>query len=110
VTTPMTVTVQGDAGPRPPVAIERAAYFVTAEALTNAAKHSGAANVRVTLRRGPDELVVEVADDGRGGADPEGSGLQGLRQRVEAVDGTLEVRSPAGSGTIIRASLPCASS
>ena len=110
VTTPMTVSVQGDVGPRPPVAIERAAYFVTAEALTNAAKHSGAANVRVTLRRGPDELVVEVADDGRGGADPEGSGLQGLRQRVEAVDGTLEVRSPAGSGTIIRASLPCASS
>ena len=64
----------------------------------------------MTLQRTADRLVVEVADDGRGGADASGSGLSGLRARVEAVDGSLEVDSPSGAGTIIRASLPCASS
>jgi len=110
MTSPMLVTVTGSVGPRPTAAIERAGYFVAAEALANAAKHSGADRVRVTLHRTEDALVVEIADDGRGGARPTGPGLAGLRQRVEAVDGRLEVESAAGAGTIIRAWLPCASS
>ena len=64
----------------------------------------------VWLTRRDDELRVEVVDDGRGGANPTGGGLQGLAQRVAALDGTLEVYSPAGGPTVVRASLPCASS
>ena len=81
---------------------------VVAEALTNVAKHAhGApAHVRVTLD-GDDTLVLEIADEGPGGADPAGSGLTGLRSRVEALDGTLSVTSPPGGGTTIRAELPC---
>ena len=87
--------------------VETAAYFVVAESLTNAAKHAGAdARALVTIRDEPNALRVEVADDGEGGADPDGSGLTGLRHRVEALDGTLDVISPAGSGTTIVARLP----
>jgi signal transduction histidine kinase len=108
---PLPVHVTGAAGERPGPSVERAAYFVAAEALANAAKHAGASRIVVTLARTGDGLLVEVADDGRGGADPNGSGLAGLRRRVEALDGRLEVTTPAaGAGTIIRASLPCASS
>jgi signal transduction histidine kinase len=89
--------------------VETAAYFVAAEALTNAAKHADAAKVEVRIVRRPKSLVVEVADDGRGGADAAGSGLTGLRRRVEALDGTLMVVSPPGGGTTLRAELPCAS-
>jgi signal transduction histidine kinase len=110
VTSPLDVSVRGDAGPRPDPAIERAAYFVAAEALANASKHAGATRIAIALERTPDRLTVEVADNGRGGADPAGAGLSGLRARVEAIDGRLEVTSPSGEGTIIRASLPCASS
>jgi len=89
--------------------VESAAYFVTAEALTNAVKHAPGASVRIAVRRAGPRLVVEVADNGPGGADPRGSGLSGLRQRVEALDGTLDVDSPEGIGTTIRAVLPCES-
>jgi signal transduction histidine kinase len=100
-------TVDADLDHRPPPVVEGAAYFVVAETLTNAAKHAGAgARARVTIRDGDDRLVIEVSDDGCGGADPAGSGLTGLRHRVEALDGTLAVTSSAGSGTTIRAELP----
>ena len=89
------------------MAIETAAWFVASEALANAAKHSGAerAAVWVTLRDA--HLHVEVVDDGRGGADPAGAGLRGLAQRVEALDGSLEIHSPIGGPTVVRALLPC---
>jgi signal transduction histidine kinase len=103
------VTVTADVPDRPSASVETAAYFVAAEALTNAAKHADAAKVEVRIVRRPKSLVVEVADDGRGGADAAGSGLTGLRRRVEALDGTLMVVSPPGGGTTLRAELPCAS-
>ena len=101
------VTVNAEIDHRPPPAVENAAYFVVAEALTNAAKHSPGAPVRVTLWHEHAELGIVVADEGPGGADRTGSGLTGLRQRVEALDGWLEVRSPVGEGTTVRAILPC---
>jgi PAS domain S-box-containing protein len=92
-----------------PPRVEIAAYFVVAEALTNVARYSGASHASVTLSREGGSLVVEVRDDGRGGADPEqGSGLRGLADRVSALDGTLELESPPGEGTVVRASFPCA--
>ena len=102
------VTVDADRDERPPPVVETAAYFVVAEALTNVAKHAGGAGARVTVGREGDDLVVAVSDDGPGGADAGGGGLGGLRARVEALDGTLTVTSPAGGGTTVRAELPCA--
>ena len=100
-------TVDARVGERPPPVVETAAYFVVAESLTNAAKHAGAdARAQVRLRDGAGRLSIEVSDDGGGGANPAGSGLTGLRHRVEALDGALTVASPAGSGTTIRAELP----
>jgi len=106
---PMPVRVTVDVRERPPAPVETAAYFVVAEALANAAKHAGARSVDVNARRANGVLTVEVTDDGAGGADPAGQGLAGLRRRVEALDGTLSVTSPAGGPTIVRAVLPCAS-
>jgi signal transduction histidine kinase len=103
------VTVEADIDQRPPPVVETAAYFVAAEALTNAAKHAGGAPVSVRAVRERDTVVVEVSDSGSGGADPDGSGLTGLRHRVEALDGRLTVTSAAGRGTTIRAELPCGS-
>ena len=91
-----------------PRSAETAAYFVTAEAIANAAKHSGASLLRVLVSRRGGVLSVEVEDDGEGGADPQGRGLDGLRRRVEALDGHLDVRSPAGGPTSVRAEIPCA--
>ena len=92
---------------RLPDPIEATAYFVVSEALTNVAKHAAAGSARVALAVHDHTLTVEVRDDGCGGADPaRGSGLRGLRDRVEAVGGKLETVSPAGGGTIVRASLP----
>jgi signal transduction histidine kinase len=108
-TSAVPVSVTADIPSRPPAAVETAAYFVAAEALTNAAKHAGATRIGVHLARENGVLVVEVTDDGRGGADPSGSGLTGLRHRVEALDGKLTVVSPSGAGTTLRAELPCAS-
>ena len=87
--------------------VEATAYFVVAEALTNVVRYSGAAGARVTARADGDMLLVEVTDDGVGGADPAaGSGLRGLDDRVSAIGGRLSVASPAGGGTTVRAELP----
>lgn len=130
------VTVREDSveeGPRAPAAVEAAAYFVVAEALTNAAKHSGADRATVELVRGNGLLTVSVRDEGCGGAGvrvgvgaggagegseadspgqssagaPHGSGLLGIRRRVAALDGTVEVTSPVGGPTVIEVELPC---
>ncbi len=103
----VTVSVVIAQRPRPPV--ESAAYFVVAEALANAGKHAHASRIDVRIARVGDVLGVEVHDDGAGGADPAGSGLSGLRRRVEALDGSLSVLSPPGGPTSIRAELPCGS-
>jgi signal transduction histidine kinase len=94
-------------GERLPPAVERAAYFVVAESLANAAKHSGATRCDIVLRRAAARLLVEVRDDGHGGATPSpGGGLAGLRDRVEALDGVLTLTSPAGGPTVVRVELP----
>jgi signal transduction histidine kinase len=104
---PIRTSVEATVSRRPPPVVETAAYFVVAEALTNAAKHAGAAAVaQVRVQDLDGRLVVEVADDGEGGADAAGSGLTGLRHRVEALDGTLAVSPGAEGGTTIRAELP----
>jgi signal transduction histidine kinase len=103
------VDITADVPERLPAVVETAAYFVVAEALANAAKHAGATQIEVRLARQPSTLVIEVADNGSGGADASGSGLTGLRRRVEALDGTLSIASPSGGGTTLRAELPCAS-
>ncbi|WP_320669891.1 sensor histidine kinase [Patulibacter defluvii] len=100
------VAVDGAVPQRPLPVVESAAYFVVSEALTNAAKHAGEAVARVRLAQAGGRLTIEVADDGRGGADPHGTGLTGLRHRVEALDGTLTVEQPSHGGTIVRAELP----
>ena len=88
-------------------AVEAAAYFLCAEALTNVARYAHAREARVSLRQAAGLLLVEVVDDGIGGTDPAaGSGLRGLEDRVAAVDGTLTVESPLGRGTRIAASIP----
>lgn len=95
-------------GSRPPAAVETAAYFVVAEALTNVAKHSGAGRCGIGLRHDRAELRVWVTDDGVGGAAfAKGHGLRGLDDRVHAVGGRLRVDSPAGGPTTITAVLPC---
>ncbi|MCX4981726.1 sensor histidine kinase [Streptomyces sp. NBC_00572] len=96
--------------PRAPAAVEAAAYFVVAEALTNAAKHSGATRASVALTREPTALHARVADEGRGGAEAGesgGSGLVGMRRRVAALDGTVRLTSPEGGPTVIEVELPC---
>ncbi len=92
---------------RPPPVVETAAYFVVAESLTNVAKHAPHATAHVTLAEEPGHLIIEISDNGPGGANPDGGGLSGLRQRVQALDGTLAVVSNPGEGTVIRAELPC---
>jgi signal transduction histidine kinase len=104
---PVPARAQVDIDRRPPAAVETAAWFVVSEALANTAKHSGAQRATVWVTRRGDDLRVEVVDDGRGGADPAGAGLHGLALRVAALDGTLEVNSPPGGPTVVRAVLPC---
>jgi signal transduction histidine kinase len=90
--------------------VESAAYFVVSEALANAAKHAGASEATVAVRHVDSRLVVEVGDDGMGGADPaKGTGLRGLGDRVAAVEGRLEVKSSREEGTRVVAELPCES-
>jgi signal transduction histidine kinase len=97
-----------DDGVRAPAAVEAAAYFVVAEALTNAAKYSGSSRASVQLARMKRGLRVRVADEGCGGADEtSGSGLLGMRRRVAALDGTVELSSPVGGPTVIEVRLPC---
>jgi signal transduction histidine kinase len=94
---------------RLPEQIEVAAYYVVSESLANIGKHARAASASIDVSKQDGVLVVEVADDGIGGADTEkGSGLRGLADRVEALGGTLRVWSPAGGGTRLRAEMPCA--
>lgn len=88
-------------------AVESAAYFVIAEALTNTAKHASAQRSWVVLRNEHRALTVSVGDDGRGGADPLGSGLAGLRARVEALDGSMHIESARDQGTVVDVRLPC---
>jgi signal transduction histidine kinase len=103
-------TVRCEVPARLPEPVELAAYFVAAEALTNVAKYADASEATVRAWREGELAVVEVADDGVGGADDSrGSGLRGLADRVEALDGRLRVVSPAGTGTIVSAELPCES-
>ncbi|GGV33021.1 histidine kinase [Actinomadura cremea] len=111
---PVELDVSGLDGPdgaaRAPAAVEAAAYFVVAEALTNVAKHSGARRASVTVRRKGERLAIVVRDDGKGGADPaRGSGLAGIGRRVAALDGAVRVRSPDGEGTTLDVDLPCGS-
>ena len=95
---------------RLPEQVELAAYFVVCEALANVAKYARARHAAILVRCEDDVLLVEVADDGVGGADEtRGSGLRGLADRVEALDGYLLVTSPIGAGTTVRAELPCGS-
>jgi signal transduction histidine kinase len=100
-------TLKIDLPRRLPEETESVAYFVVAEALTNVAKHAQATRARVTVAGDADLLVIEVSDDGVGGADPRGgSGLTGLRDRVEALDGRLRLTSAGGAGTTLRVTLP----
>ena len=92
-----------------PSDIESAAWFVVAEAVTNAVKHSGAGQVAVQVRRTTATLCVEIRDEGVGAADPSGSGLQGLADRVAAVGGSLRVSETDPHGTVVEAVFPCAS-
>jgi signal transduction histidine kinase len=104
------VTVHSELSGRLAGHLEATAYFAVAEALGNALKHSAASSVRVVVRRPGDLLVVEVSDDGRGGADPaRGTGLTGLADRVAVMDGRLLLSSPPGGPTRVRVELPCPS-
>jgi signal transduction histidine kinase len=92
---------------RLPADAEAAAYYVVSEALANVAKYADATSASVSVARGDGMVVVEVVDDGVGGADPaSGSGLRGLADRVAVLDGSLSVTSPVGGGTRIRAEIP----
>jgi PAS domain S-box-containing protein len=104
------VTLERVPSERLPSAVEAAAYMTVAEALTNVARYSGAGRADVNVWRQDAALIVEVRDDGRGGADPEvGTGLRGLTDRIAAIGGTLEIDSPSGQGTTLRAEMPCVS-
>ncbi|MFC4563472.1 sensor histidine kinase [Nocardiopsis mangrovi] len=106
---PVRLNVADDLG-TVPAAVESTAYFVIAESLTNAAKHAAATQILVNVARTPDDLTVQVIDDGVGGVDESrGSGVGGMRHRVAALDGTLTVTSPEGGPTGIEVALPCAS-
>ncbi|MGW1839734.1 sensor histidine kinase [Streptomyces sp. NPDC002067] len=108
---PLDVAVSADARLALDPAIESAVYFGVAELLTNAVRHACASRVRVRLAGDGAGLVVEVEDDGRGGADERGGGgLAGLRRRLAVFDGTLEITSPPGGPTRVRMALPCESS
>ncbi|WP_344115489.1 sensor histidine kinase [Kribbella alba] len=101
------VQLQVETESRYPAPLEVATYFIVSEALTNTSKHAGASRAEVSLMERADTLRLRVFDDGIGGAEPQGgSGLLGLRDRVEALGGSIDVISPIGHGTVIMASLP----
>ncbi|UVS77296.1 sensor histidine kinase [Actinokineospora sp. UTMC 2448] len=105
---PVPVEVHVDVDPRPPAAVESTAYFIVSETLTNLAKHAQANNALVRAWREDDRVVVEVTDDGVGGAQVRpGGGLSGLADRAATIDGVMTVVSPLGGPTVIRADLPC---
>jgi signal transduction histidine kinase len=106
--TPFEVQLQTVGLPRLPEQLEVAAYYVVSESLTNAAKHAQADRVTVEAGITDDTLMVEIVDNGIGGADSErGTGLRGLADRIEALNGRLRVWSPVGKGTRVRAKIPC---
>jgi signal transduction histidine kinase len=105
---PLPVDIVGGPTGRLPAAVETAAYFVVSEALTNVCKYARAGHATVRVERVDGRLLVDVSDDGVGGASAElGSGLRGLSDRVSALSGTLELSSPPGRGTRLHAELPC---
>jgi signal transduction histidine kinase len=104
---PVAVECEIDLPSRPPGSVEAVAYFVVAEALTNVLKYAQATQATIRARYDGDDVVVEMEDDGVGGADEgKGTGLQGLRDRVGALDGTLSIVSAEGRGTLVRARIP----
>ena len=106
---PIPVSVRADLDGQLPALIENTAYFVVAEALTNIAKHSGASGASVTARQQNGMLVVEIMDNGRGGAGPaRGTGLTGLADRVAVAGGRMLLSSPDGGPTVLRVEVPCA--
>ncbi|KDN23424.1 sensor histidine kinase [Amycolatopsis rifamycinica] len=105
---PIPVDVSVEVDPRPPAAVETTAYFIVGETLTNIAKHSGATEAGVKVWRTDDHVVVEITDNGHGGAEVRpGGGLAGLADRAATIDGVITVVSPVGGPTVIRADLPC---
>jgi signal transduction histidine kinase len=103
---PVRVEVVAEAGNIPP-RVETAAYFVCAEGLANVAKHASATHAAVRVSRDGDCLLLSVADDGAGGAEPaRGSGLEGLTARIAGLGGSLEIRSSRGAGTTLTAKIP----
>ena len=93
---------------RLPEQVEVAAFYVVSESLANIAKHAAATSASINVARSDSVVVIEIVDDGVGGADSErGSGLRGLADRVEALGGKLRVWSPSGGGTRLRAEMPC---
>jgi len=106
-TTPIPVDLRIRLPDRLPSTVEVTAYFVVVEALTNVAKHSAAGRASVDADVVDSRLIIEIRDNGRGGADPaNGSGLIGLADRVSAVDGTVAIASPDGGPTILRVEIP----
>ena len=105
--TPMEVSLAVDLSRRPAPPVETAVYFVIAEALANTAKHARAHRVEIRIDDADAILHLQVKDDGAGGANPDGTGIRGMRRRIEALDGRLSLTSPRGGPTTIRAEVPC---
>jgi signal transduction histidine kinase len=106
---PLPVKLSVETDGRLPEAVEVAAYYLVSESLANVGKYADASFATVAVRRGADGVIIEVTDDGVGGADTErGTGLRGIADRLEALDGSLRAWSPAGGGTRIRGEIPCA--
>lgn len=106
---PIEVDLQVNVEPRPPTSVESAAYFTVGEALTNVTKHSNGTKATVRVNRVDTGVLVEVTDNGQGGAElRHGGGLAGLADRAATIDGVVVVVSPPGGPTVIRAELPCA--
>jgi signal transduction histidine kinase len=104
---PLPVGIFGASDERLPEAVEAGAYFVVAESITNAVKHANASGIEIRLERVPSGLRIEIADDGRGGADPAaGTGLRGLSDRIEALGGRFSVADRPGGGTVVSVELP----
>jgi signal transduction histidine kinase len=105
---PVPATLRSTLVGRLPEPVEMAAYYVVSESLANVGKYAEASSVEIVVSRERETLVVEIGDDGVGGADSErGSGLRGLADRVEALGGRLAVYSPPGGGTRVKAEIPC---
>ncbi|WP_171168273.1 sensor histidine kinase [Streptomyces sp. I05A-00742] len=109
IASPLRVAVETDLPGGLPAPVESAVYFSVAELLANALKHAGADHVAISLRYSGGVLSARVTDDGHGGADPvRGTGLHGIRRRLAAFDGTLDISSPVGGPTVTKMEIPCA--